>query len=268
MTAEPYDVSPRIRAYLDRIQYAGSVDASLATLTRLQERHVLAVPYENLDIINGTPLSLELTDLYDKIVLRRRGGYCFELNALYGWLLRELGFTVTDLFSRFWRDVPVTPPQRRHQILVVQLEDHRYLCDVGVGGVAPRQPIRLTEGLNQQQGDEIYRLMRDETYGWLLQERKDEQWRLIYSFTEEPQFPTDYIMASYWCENSPDSNFNKVPIAAIRTPEGRHSLTGKEFRTFTDSDATIYTAQTQEEFTSALRTYFGIEIAASTRQFD
>lgn len=90
----------------------------------------------NLDILERKALSLDLQDLYHKIVLRQRGGYCFELNALFGCLLRELGYTVTDLVARFWRDGADLPPMRRNHVLKVEAEGINYLCDVGVGGIA------------------------------------------------------------------------------------------------------------------------------------
>jgi N-hydroxyarylamine O-acetyltransferase len=252
------NIKPEVRAYLERIGFSGPANASAATLAELQERHLYSVPYENLDILYRIPLSLEIPDLYEKIVVRRRGGYCFELNALFGWLLRELGFTVTDLFARFWRDEPNPPPKRRHHVLKVEAEGEPFLCDVGVGGIIPRRPVRLIEGLEQPQGDERYRLERDPFFGWMLCEFKHGQWSRLYSFTEEPQLPKDYIMASFWCEHAPESIFRNSAMAAIRTPEGRHTLAGKEFRTFTRDGVRTFIPETKQQFHEALRAYFGI----------
>lgn len=254
------NVRPEVRAYLDRIGYDGPVDGSAATLAQLQERHLHTVPYENLDILRRIPLSLEIEDLFDKIVVRRRGGYCFELNALFGWLLRELGYSVTDLMARFWRDEPNPPPKRRHHVLKVEAEGAFYLCDVGVGGIVPRRPIRMVEGLEHRQGDECYRLERDPDFGWMLCELKHGQWSRLYSFTEEPQLPKDYIMATFWCENSPDSIFIDNAMVAIRTRDGRNTVSGREFRIFTADGVQTFIPQTEEEYNAALRTYFGIVI--------
>ncbi|WP_408638483.1 arylamine N-acetyltransferase family protein [Paenibacillus baimaensis] len=253
-------LSSEVLAYLDRIGYNGPMDTSLTMLSQLQECHLHTVPYENLDIVNHLPLSLAIPDLYDKIVVRHRGGYCFELNALFGWLLRELGYSVTDYFARFWRDEPNEPPKRRHHVLQVDVAESRYLCDVGVGGAVPCRPIQMTENLEHQQGDEYYQLQRDAYYGWELCEQKGDQWRRIYTFTEEPQLPKDYLMASYWCENAPDSPFTKEAKAAMRTAAGRHTLAGSEFRSFSENGVQIYIPQTQEEYAKALQTYFGIVI--------
>lgn len=251
-------IKPEVRNYLERIGFSGPLDGSAETLAALQHSHLHTVPYENLDILRGRPISLEWADLYDKIVVRRRGGYCFELNALFGWLLRELGYAVTDYFARFWRDEPNPPPKRRHQVLKVEAEGAAYLCDVGVGGIVPREPIRLVERGEHRQGAECYRLERDPDFGWLLCELKRGEWNRIYSFTEEPQLPKDYWMASYWCEHSPDSIFLKGTMAAIRTKEGRNTIAGEEFRIFTAEGVNSFVPQTKEAYEEALRTYFGI----------
>lgn len=247
-----------VYAYLGRIGHDGPLDGSAATLANLQECHLHAVPYENFDILHRVPLSLDIPDLADKIVTRRRGGYCFELNALFGWLLRELGYPVTDLMARFWRDEPNLPPKRRHQVLQVRVGDEAYLCDVGVGGIVPRRPVRIEAGLEQWQGDECYRLERDPDYGWMLFEFKRDGWSRLYSFTEEPQLPRDFIMPSFWCEHAPDSIFTQQAMAAVRTREGRNTLAGEEFRIFTADGVHTFIPETKEQYDEALKTYFGI----------
>jgi arylamine N-acetyltransferase len=250
----------RIQAYLERIGFEGSLDGSAKTLADLQECHLHTVPYENLDILNRIALSLDPQDLYQKIVVRRRGGYCFELNALFGWLLRELGYPVTDLVARFWRDEPNTPPKRHHHVLKVEADGTTYLCDVGVGGIVPRRPLVLIEGPEQHQSEECYHLERDPYYGWVLCEQKNREWIRIYSFTEEPQLPKDFIFATFWCENAPDSIFTKNPMVALCTPEGRNTMAGPEFRIFTSAGVRTFTPQTQEEYKAALQEYFGIHL--------
>lgn len=253
-------LKPEVRAYLARIGYDGPLDGSADTLADLQDRHLHTVPYENLDIIRRIPLSLEIKHLLDKIVVRRRGGYCFELNALFGWLLRELGYPVSDFMARFWRDEPNPPPKRRHHVLKVKARDDYYLCDVGVGGIVPRRPIKMVEGLEHRQGDECYRLERDPFYGWMLCELKRDQWNRLYSFTEEPQLPKDFIMATYWCENSLDSIFINRAMAAIRTRGGRNTIDGDEFRIFTSDGVQTIVPQTKKEYNAALQSYFGIKL--------
>ncbi|WP_068775956.1 arylamine N-acetyltransferase [Paenibacillus sp. FJAT-26967] len=255
-------LTPQVQAYLNRIGYAGPIDGSAEVLADLQECHLQTVPYENLDILNSIPISLERGALYDKIVMRHRGGYCFELNALFGWLLRELGYAVTDFMARFWRDETDTPPKRRHHVLQVEAEGRLYLCDVGVGGTVPRRPIRMIEQLEHPQGEECYKLERHAEYGWMLLELHRGQWRRLYSFTEEPQLPKDFLMASFWCEHAPDSIFTKEAMLAMRTREGRNTVAGQEFRIFSGKDVHCFTPQTPEAYDEALHIYFGIPLAS------
>ncbi|MBM7564138.1 N-hydroxyarylamine O-acetyltransferase [Paenibacillus sacheonensis] len=254
-------MKPAAAAYLERIAYEGPVDGSAEMLALLQQAHLLAVPYENLDILNGVPLSLDPERLWDKIVLRRRGGYCFELNAMFSWLLQELGFSVTNLVARFWRDETLLPPKRRHHVLKVEAEGRSYLCDVGVGGSVPRRPLLLEDGLVQEQGEEAYRLDRDAAFGWFLSERKKGEWGRVYSFTEEPQLADDYLFASYWCQYAPDSPFRTEAKLAICTPEGRNTGVGREIRLFRNGSVTVLAPSTQAEYDEALAAHFGIVIA-------
>lgn len=254
-------LKPEIAAYLERIRYEGPLDGSAEMLAGLQHAHLLAVPYENLDILRGVPLSLEPGALWDKIVRRRRGGYCFELNALFAWLLKELGYDVTNLVARFWRDETSFPPMRRHHVLKVIAEGRAYLCDVGVGGTVPRRPLLLVEGTEQPQGGECYRFSRDGDFGWSLEERKRGEWGRIYTFTEEPQLADDYAFASFWCQNAPDSPFRAEPKLSRCMPEGRNTGAGKEIKLFRGSEVTVLTPATKEAYDEALAEHFGIVIA-------
>src|SRR5436190_21361273 len=97
-------------AYLDRIDYTGGREPSLATLWAIHQRHVYAVPFENLDIHLGRGIRIDLPSLTQKLVHQRRGGYCFEQNTLFAAALREMGFTVTPLTARVRWNLPVDLP--------------------------------------------------------------------------------------------------------------------------------------------------------------
>lgn len=121
------------QAYLTRIGYEGSVNPSVETLRLLHRAHVLTVPFENLDIHLGRSISLDPSALFRKIVLSRRGGYCFELNGLFALLLEQLGFSVTRLAARVLYGGEGVRP-RSHQLLLVQIGESRWIADVGFGG--------------------------------------------------------------------------------------------------------------------------------------
>lgn len=144
----------------------------------------------------------------------------------------------------------------------MEAEGEFYLCDVGVGGIVPRRPIKMEEGLVHHQGDESYRLERDDYFGWVLCELKKDKWEWLYSFTEEPQLPKDFIMATFWCENSPDSIFIDDAMVAVRTNEGRNTIAGKEFRIHTIDGVHTFIPDNKEEFSKSLIKYFGIDISS------
>lgn len=228
-----------VKDYLQRIglQLPEQVVPDSQLLRQLQYAHCTTVPYENLDILRGVPLSLEIDDLYEKVVTHRRGGYCFELNGLFGWLLRELGYQVTDYAARYLRG-ETSLPMRRHRVLVVEATDGTWLCDVGIGQACPKEPVKLEQGLVQEQFGETYRFDRDEFLGWVLMDVHNGQWQQFYSFTEEPQLPVDYIAPSFYCEKHPDSPFTSQEMFSLKTAEGRITLDGNLFKEFKNGEVT------------------------------
>lgn len=250
-----------VRAYLERIGIDHIPAPTVESLNKIQRAHLFSVPYENMDIVSGIPLSLEVEDLYEKIVVRRRGGYCFELNELYGWLLRQLGYGVDDYFARFLRDEPEIP-KRRHHVLRVTVpgEAAAYLCDVGVGTGSPTYPIVMIEGAEQEQGTARYRLVRRPFLGWVLEEVKRGKWVDVFSFTEERQLPKDYIAISFFCEHAEASPFNKAPMVAIRTETGRKTLDGNQFRLFDGDEVAVHDAADKVERDRLLEEWFGIRM--------
>lgn len=248
-----------VQKYLQRINYIGPTDCSVKTLYALQEAHYIAVPYENFEILEGVPISLELPDIYHKIVLEHRGGYCFELNGLFGALLKELGYNVTEYFSRYLRDEPPLP-MPRHRVLVVEVQDKRYFADVGVGGVVPRWPLVMTEGFEQKQNNETYKLCRDPVLGNVIQEQRRGEWSNYISFTDEPAYPVDFIATNYWCQYAKESIFNKEPMAAILTPNGRVTMFGKEVRIFSPEGVEIIPVNSQDELKTLVKKWFGVRV--------
>jgi len=249
----------KITAYLKRIGYMGTPTLDFDTLHALQRHHLQSVPYENIDIIRGVPISLDLDTIYDKIVTRHRGGYCFELNALFAWLLRELGFDVKDYFARFLLN-ETTIPMRRHHVLGVSFGDEQYLCDVGVGLVIPRKPILLAHAMVSEQDGETFLLSKQDFLGYVVSDLRDGQWRQMYCFTEEEQIKPDFEVTSYWCEHHPDSIFNKSDMVHIFTENGRKSVAGREVRLYMPEGVTVINPATAQEYEALLAEHFGIRI--------
>lgn len=249
-----------VERYMARLGLEGLPEPTTETLEKLQRAHLYSVPYENLDILAGRPIVLDKQALYEKIVVRRRGGYCFELNELFGHLLRALGYEVTDSFGRFLRGENTIPMRRHHVLLVTCRSGEKYLCDVGVGNGSPTVPVPLREGTVLFDGADEYQLRQDDFLGWVLQERSKGEWRDVYSFTEERQLPVDFVTTSFYCEKSPDSPFNKSPMVSLRTPQGRRTRDGDEFRIFSGKDVQVIRPETAQQCEDMMREWFGLEI--------
>ena len=255
----------KIMKYLSRIGFTGEPKLDYATLSQIQEKHLKTVPYENLDIMRNIPLSLETDDIYDKIVTRGRGGYCFELNGLYTWLLRGLGFEVTEFMARFLRDEKEIP-MRRHRVLKVMCEGKAYLCDVGVGSVVPRKPLELVTGQINDFGSEKYKLEIEPFFGYVLYEQKNDGWRRLYSFTEEEQLNIDYVMPSFYCEAHPESYFRTMDMVHIFTDDGRKSVaaassgSGSELKIFSAKGVEVITPSSEQHYHELLEVHFGIRL--------
>ena len=228
-----------IKAYFHRIglELPEDLTPNSALLRQLHLAHCTTVPYENLDMIRGIPTSLEEDALFHKIVEEGRGGLCFELNGSFGNLLRALGYQVTDYAARYLRGES-TLPMRRHRVLKVEATDGIWLCDVGIGEVCQREPVRLEEGLVQEQFGETYKLEKEEFLGWVLWDLHKGSWRKFYSFTEEPQLEVDYIAPNFYCEQHPESPFNKKEMFAVKTLEGRKTLDGNLYKEFCNGTVT------------------------------
>ena len=249
----------KIFAYLRRIGYAGTPRLDFATLHDLQRLHLQTIPYENLDIMRNIPLSLNVDDIYDKIVRRNRGGYCFELNALFAWLLKSLGFGVTTYMARFLRD-EAEIPMRRHRVQKVTCNQGSYLCDVGVGGIVPRMPLPIVTDKVSEQYGEKYVLKHDDFLGYVLYEWRRDAWRQLYSFTEEPQLEQDFTAVSFYCEKYPESFFRTLDMVHIFTENGRKSVAGREVRLFSPDGVKVLQPVTEAAYNELLEMHFGIRI--------
>ena len=224
------------KLYLERIgMRPENVSHTYEFLKALQQNHICSVPYENLDILNDKPIELSGEALFEKIVTKHRGGYCFELNGAVAHLLCELGFATKCYFARFLKgeaEIPV----RRHRVVVTECQGKRYVVEVGIGIEAPRAPLALEEGTLQECSNGIFKFSRDAFLGWVLQEKVGENWEPYYSFTEEEQLDIDFIQPSFYCEKHPASPFNKSPMVAIRTPNGRRAINDHDYKVFENGE--------------------------------
>lgn len=213
--------------YLDRIGIQRAEDTSLEMLARLQAAHVRSVPFENLSIVgdpygsySGERIELQIDQLYQKIVEDGRGGYCFELNGPFSWLLEELGYDVDRVAARVVSGNAGTVPAN-HLALVVNL-DQRYVVDVGIGLPKFDRPVPIG-GESIESIREQWRVMPadrpDEDY--VVQYRDaDEGWIGHYVFTDRPQDLQYFAATNDYLQSSPTSPFTQDPVVNIATERG------------------------------------------------
>ena len=245
-----------IPAYLERIGYRPTLDLSPETLRALHLAHLYTVPFENLDIHLGRRLSLEWAALFDKIVTRRRGGFCFELNGLFGALLRELGFQVTMLSADVARQTGGFSAPFDHLALRVDLAEP-WLVDVGFGN-GFRLPLRLDDDAGQSQGDSTYRITRDGNHRILLRRDGGGDWTPQYRFTLQPRALTDFAERCLFHQTSPESHFTQGRICTLATPDGRVTSAVCGSSTPRPPAAQKANSPDETEYAAALRARFGV----------
>lgn len=216
-------------AYFRRIGYTGPRTPTLDTLRALQEAHVQAVPFENLDVLLDRRIGLELSELERKIVQDRRGGYCFEHNTLFREVLRLLDFRVTPLLARVRWQVPreVKTPLT-HMVLRVEIDERPWLADVGFGGVGSTAPLALHTDEEQKTSHDTRRvIVRD---GYLVhQVFFHGNWGDVYQFRPEEPAAMDFEMGNLFSCTHPQSHFrNNLVVTRVR-PDGRVVLFNREF---------------------------------------
>jgi N-hydroxyarylamine O-acetyltransferase len=252
-----------IDAYLKRINYRGSLAPTAQTLQELQVAHLLTVPFENLSIHSAEPIILDDDALFEKIVVRRRGGFCYELNGLFAALLRELGFKVTMLSAEVAKAPGTFGPDFAHMTLLVAVDDdglaQRRLVDVGFGD-SFLEPLLLDSREEQAQGGRGYKLLADAPYLILRQrESGGGEWKDQYRFTLKPYNYADYAEMCHYHQTSPDSHFTKARICTRATAEGRVTLS--EMRLITTVDGAERTERlltNDAEYASVLKEHFGM----------
>jgi N-hydroxyarylamine O-acetyltransferase len=214
--------------YLARIGLTSTPEPTLAGLHTLQAAHMQSVPFENLDVLLGRPLQLDTPSLFDKIVTRRRGGYCFELNSLYATLLRTLGFDPVPMMARVWLRDPVDTPPRTHLVHRVRINDRDWLTDVGFGGMASHVPLPMPnagETLDPtSDADGRLRIIADPVFGWRVQREQDNIWANQFSYEIAPAPRSDILIGNHWTETHPDSHFRHGIGVGLFNATGRTGL--------------------------------------------
>lgn len=249
------------RQYLARIHYEGPFQPDYETLKGFQAAHLFSVPFENLDIVPlHRRIHLGVSALWDKIVVTNRGGFCYELNGLFGWLLQQAGFEVRFLNARVFNSSGEPGIEFDHLALLVGPPSNpgAWLADVGFGD-SFIEPLRLGTTGEQTQGLRGYRL-EGISEGYVVWQRDyDSSWSREYVFdTSARRFPEDYEAACLYHQQSPDSSFTHRGIASIAVPEGRITLEEGKLITTTLGRREERAIEGKREYDTLLRKHFGI----------
>jgi N-hydroxyarylamine O-acetyltransferase len=247
-------------AYLNRIGIARPADPNEDALTAIVRAQSYSIPFENFDILLGRGISLAPADIFKKLVLSPRGGYCFELNGLLLAALRHFGFEARALLARVHLRGP--PTGRTHQVLLVALGGRRWIADAGFGGGSPLRPLPLEVDRVFAHDGLAFRLIESDTFGYLLQRQGAGDWLDLYSFDLSHVTDADIVMGNYYTSSHPDCFFTYSRVATIPVERGRVSLEDLTLRQSIAGDEETHELPEGSGYLDALEQYFGIVLNA------
>jgi N-hydroxyarylamine O-acetyltransferase len=213
--------------YLERVGWSGRPEPSLAVLTGLMRAHMRAIPFENLDVLLGRGIRVDLDGVFDKLVTGRRGGYCFEHSTLLAAALTQAGFAPVAHSARVVMVAPRSASPRTHMFLSMAIDGTTYLVDPGFGGHGPLVPIPLVENREVREGSDVHRLARRGSE-WVLETPIGGAMTPLWMSTLEPESPIDFVMANHFTSTWSESPFvNRLMLRAL-TPDGRVSVMNRD----------------------------------------
>ena len=253
-------------AYFARIAYDGPRTPTLSALHAITAAHTTAIPFENLDVLLGRGIDLDLTAIFGKLIVRRRGGYCFEQNGLLLAVLEALGFRVAPISARVrWQRPRDFTPPRTHVFLRVELDGASWLTDVGVGGMSLTAALRLEADVEQMTPHEPRRLIREDNR-WFHQVWLGDAWHDVCEFTLEEMPAIDRELGNWYTSAHPQSHFkNRLWVARAGDNGERRTLLNRDFtmRSHTGAGQTR-TIGSPAELLDVLATDFGLMLPPGT----
>lgn len=246
--------------YLQRIKIA-HCKPTLEGLTKLQQSHMQNIPFENLDIIVKRKIHLDFENLFKKIVKKNRGGYCFELNILYSYLLKHLGFEPKPVLGRVWLRNPTKTPPRNHLAHLVKLNGETFVTDVGFGGLTTRIPLNINDNSEAYDKDGFVRISPFSVNQFMIQRKVDNKWENQYSFEDVDISEEDIYISNYYMSTNPKSHFYNANFIGKYTNDGRVGLYNNQMSKrngieVTDKKNIAY----GKDWIDALKTQFDLEI--------
>ncbi|HVF30947.1 MAG TPA: arylamine N-acetyltransferase [Pyrinomonadaceae bacterium] len=237
-----------------------AVMADLAMLRHLQRSHLVNVPFENLDIHWGIPIKPDRESFFAKILANRRGGFCYELNGLFEWLLQQIGFRTRLVSARVFNGTE-HGPEFDHAAIIVTLEDDEYLVDVGFGAFTAT-PLRFAIDVEQADEAGTFLIRKRESDGYFeVMKREEGVWRSEYIFLDTARELSEFAEMCDFQQYAPESHFRKGKLCSIMTASGRKTLTDKSFIITENGEKKETLVNSDAEFYALLSSEFGIEHA-------
>lgn len=250
----------QILDYLNRIGIDTKPGANIENLHLLHKRHLLTVPFENLDIHLGKIILIDPTRIYSKVVKKLRGGFCYELNTLFHELLINLGFEAAILSARVAQGNEKFGSDFDHMAMAVNVGDKRFLADVGFGDFS-MIPLELKLNYEQKSGDRIYKIIKhDEKYLKVVKSEKGADFKPEYIFTLLPRKLKEFKEMCLFHQYSPDSKFTRQKLCSLATDNGRVTLTDKSLIITADGKKKTYKIKDDLEFQHYLKEIFNISL--------
>ena len=247
-----------VEKYLERISFQEETKTNFSTLAALHRNHIFSIPFENLDIHYGRKIILDLNRIEQKVITDHRGGFCYELNSLFGALLSQLGFDVRLLSARVFGKEKIGQ-EFDHLILLVRL-DQDWLVDVGFGENF-QEPIQIVTGLEQRDPTGIYKITRyDLTYLQLESDIDGSGFSPKYLFSLAERQLEDFTEMCAYHQTSPETSFTQQRICTLATIQGRVTLRDHALIETSNGHKKITPVVDENEFERILKNRFGIEI--------
>jgi len=253
-----------MHGYLKRINYNGVVFTDLPTLISLQHHHVFNIPFETLDIHNHIPIILRIDSLYQKVILDRRGGYCYELNTLFHRLLSLSGFKVYMIAGRLLHGHGYGR-EFEHMALIVELEGKKWLVDVGYGDFALR-PLAIAPGEVQSDGRTFYQIMEHisvdgkEYLGVAKWNDSKQAFKIEYIFTLTSRNLHEFAEMNHFHQTSRESHFARSLICSLPIPDGRISMINNKLIRTVNGNKQVKQIADEEHRDKILEKYFHMDM--------
>jgi N-hydroxyarylamine O-acetyltransferase len=252
MQAENFNLAD----YLSRIGFTGKTAATHTTLTGIMRAHLFTIPFENIDVQAGKIVSLIPEDIVEKIVYKKRGGYCYEVNGLFAMALTAIGFEYTLIGAR-----PMFYPTRRpktHMALAVKADNQLWLCDLGFGSFGIRAPLLLSVAdIVTQQDDDFFKIIKPDNNHFIMQALVNEVWTNQYGFDLYPHEWIDFFPVNFLNSKHPDTIFVQKLLIILHNPKGRTILLGNQLKTI-ENGVTHVKAVADTDIPAVLKLTFGL----------